>query len=256
MRSFYYLIIVATLFIGSCQKEYSLEPYHNSQGGNNPSDTGTYFPTTAGTTWTYQVTTSFHPDTTLFNHMLDSLGVDSIEGPAAVAFLDSIYLVSGLPDTSFQQIITCSGQDTTIEHVSYTTLQSNIGESYVNKNNGNYNFIGMMGGPGVGSLSLLMLKDNQPVGTTWSDSTIVSGFPAVFNFSIKGKGLSIVVNGVTYKNVIEVEYTVPIPVPFVTGVATTVDMYYGLDVGVIESVMQPSVTGDSESIILTSVSVK
>ncbi len=260
MRVVYYLFAASLLLAASCQKEYSIEPGGNhSQGGNNPTDTGTYFPTTTGTTWTYQVSAGYNPDTAAFNHVLDSLGLDTISGYGGVAYLDSIFLGNGFPDTSFQLTMTVTGQDTLINQTTYFVLQSNLGPTLVSRSGSNYNFIGLPGVPslaGLSSLKLTMLEDNQPVGTTWTDSTFLGGLATYFNFSIKAKGLTTVVNGVTYKNVIEVEYTIPFPLPGFNGFATTTDIYFALNVGVIESITPPSLAGISDTVLLTQASVR
>jgi len=260
MRVFYYLITAALLLAASCQKEYSIEPGGNhSQGGNNPADTGTYFPTITGTTWTYQVTAGFHPDTAAFNHILDSLGLDTIQGYGGVAYLDSLFLGNGFYETSFQDSMVVTGQDTLINNLSYFVLATNLGATFVNRSGGDYNFIGLLGVPslaGLGTLNLTMLEDNQPQGTTWTDSTFLGGLATYFYFSIKAKGLTTVVNGVTYNNVIEVEYTIPFPLPGFSRFATTTDIYFALNVGVIQSITPASLAGISDTVLLTNALVK
>lgn len=268
MKPLFYSGILLLLIFCSCHKELSVEPAGNgSNPQGNTSDTGTYFPSTAGSTWTYSVNINLQIDTLAILQELDSIGLTVNELDSlglTLGSLDSLFNLStlGLTDTSFQKTITCTGHDTLIGGLHFVVYNVSDGtQGYMYKNNGQYTFWGPLlgssfsGVPSYVQQQFLFLEDNQSVGAEWQDTLNIDGLINVYNFVILAKGITKVVNGVTYNNVIEVALSLNLPQEFNISYSV-IDMYYALNTGLIEAASVPSASGITEDEELTSVSIK
>ncbi|HVB02104.1 MAG TPA: hypothetical protein VNE41_00145 [Chitinophagaceae bacterium] len=263
MRPLYYGCLAILLIFCSCKKQYSVEL---PSGNNSGSDSGTYFPSTAGSTWTYTVTSKVQLDSQFVIQYLDSLGF-TLAGLDSLGFsigsLDSLFAsFTSLADTSYLLTVNCTGQDTMINGKSNTIYTTNGNEVYLNKSNGNYTFIGQFFGTTTSGIlinqqaSMLVLKDNQPVGTTWQDSLGLLGYTDIYNYSIKAKGIAKTVNGVVFNNVIEVEYSLTNTIFPFNASFITVDDYFALNKGLISVESAPAIGGGTIDEELTSYTIK
>lgn len=74
--------------------------------------------------------------------------------------------------------------------------------SYVHKANGVYTVEGME--EAFAGVALVFLKDNAPVGDTWTETVAMDGIETKMTFSIEAKDITKTVEGKTYQNVIHV----------------------------------------------------
>ncbi|HYE54857.1 MAG TPA: hypothetical protein VD996_08445 [Chitinophagaceae bacterium] len=169
------LLLTLAIAFASCQKDLDFE---TSTGGNNTGE-DTYQPITKGSYWKYK---------------------------------DSAF-------TGQTTLMTVTGQTKTINGKSYHVISSEAtgqpaveGYFYVNKPV--YGVRGEVPG-GQGVLDYTHLNDTASVGYTWTDDMgIIAQFPARFTGEIIERGISKVVEGKTYNDVIhtrlELEYELPI----------------------------------------------
>lgn len=131
--------------------------------------------------------------------------------------------------------LTVTDKDTVVSGKTYKVLSSSdeSGNNYLAKIDSNYYRFASF--PGIGSFEELYLKDNLPVNGTWRDSTSFSipGSPvpltADLTYFVKEKGISHIVNGKTYNDVIHINVTISVfSLSFGGG-----DFYYAKDVGMI-----------------------
>lgn len=212
MKKILAAFIIALFSFSSCQKELAWEsetPNGNDTTSTNPNDT--YQPVTAGSKWTYRNHQTYTFDESMFAGIpLEELGI-SIEDLLAM-----FGMASASFDTTTEYILTSLGTDTTIQGKKFNVFTSNLAgpesQTYFTKEGGNYFQYGTYIDPGSGEVSpngfiMLYFKDDQPVGSTWEETHTIQGMVQHFKSSIKGKGLSKTVNGITYKDVIEIEVT-------------------------------------------------
>ena len=221
----FYFFVVSVILV-SCQKELSVEN-NGSGGGSTGGGGGTgggtggnagckdciYIPMCDGSWYTYN---------------------DTLVGTAQVV-TDTLKYV----------------KDTTISNLTFKKFNSvtSPNSTYTNCTNGvtriiGYNAVGA-GGSTVSVIDLTMLKANSPTNTTWTDIIVnPTGQQVQYIDSIREKGVSRVVNGVTYPDVIHVFVTTGIDIP-VLGlfVTNTTDYYYDRGVGLIEAVINDPNSG-------------
>jgi hypothetical protein len=151
------------------------------------------------------------------------------------------------PSTPASFVLTVTDKDTAINGKTYKVLSSsdNSGNNYLAKIDSNYYRYASFAG--IGSLEELYLKDNGPVGSTWTNSVTFTlpGVPlpltADLTYRVQEKDISYVVNGKTYNDVIKTRVTVNLFTSDIGGG----DFYYAKDVGMIESTISLNPPGQT-----------
>ncbi len=138
--------------------------------------------------------------------------------------------------------------DTTVGSKAYVRIIHNDGTHTYNNVTGNdyYQFQHIVFPPTVDtSIEIIYLKDNGSVGTSWAQPLTVDvgiGFPITITFTstITGTGLTRVVKGITYSDVISVSTALNSP-----GITITSNIvnYYARNIGLIEGVYDIDVSG-------------
>ncbi len=212
------LIFSAVLFsfaIAGCEKEYSEENGNlpgagggaGGGGGGGGGVTGckscTYQPWCDGSVYTY---------------------IDTSGG-------------TGTPSTSTLDIVA----DTTIDGKTYSKTLSEGNYSYHNCTGGVTSLVAFNAATGGGStverVNTTILKENSPVGATWTEvNPTAAGVDNVYDYEIIAKGISRTVLGVTFPDVIHVHQTLSVEVPlFGSIVVSETDYFFAKNVGLIES---------------------
>jgi len=201
MKKIIFTILTATLLGISCKKEDSPDPV--------PVPTFKFMSLTAGSSWNYELINNVIPSTSTFT--LTSTSRDStINGKAYHVFMNS---------RSSNEYYNITGND----YLNFRSLPLAIGGSFV---------------------EYIYLKDNAAAGASWSQSFAVSagGIPinATLNNTITAKGITKVVKGITYNNVIHVTTTLSVnaggfPIPS-SGLSTDIQTFYAEKFGIIQSI--------------------
>lgn len=173
--------------------------------------TANYSPLTAGSTWTYNYT----------------------ENAAAKP-----------PFT-----LTVTDKDTVVNNRTYKVLTSSDAteNKYLAKSDSNYYRFASFAN--IGSFEELYLKDNREVNSTWTSSQTFTypGIPvpvvANFTYLVKEKGISHVVNGKTYNDVIHIKLDVAIALA--GGSIGGGDFYYAKNIGLIQNNILVGALGQS-----------
>ena len=166
-----------------------------------------YMAMSSGSTWNYELINNLTVATTLYT--LTSTNRDStINGKAYHVYLNS----SG----SVNEYYNITGND-------YYTFR-NLGAAFNNT-----------------SIESVYLKDNSPVGTSWVGGTVNFSIPGIplpvtvtFTNTIAEKGISKVVNGITYNDVIHVTTTVSVPGIPAASITTDIQAYFARKYGAIQ----------------------
>jgi hypothetical protein len=133
-------------------------------------------------------------------------------------------------------------KDTTIDNKVFQKLSYSLGSnsySYQNCTNGvSSTFVpdnaNGAAGPTNSKFTRILLKANEPIGATWTDSAMMNGQKNMYISTILDKGISLTVNGNTYTNVIEVEVEVGVDIPLVGFIPGTYQyFYFAKDIGII-----------------------
>jgi hypothetical protein len=139
------------------------------------------------------------------------------------------------------RVITYSSlSDTSIGGIVYQKITTPTGNSYQNCDNGvttsiSYNAVGTSGST-VAEIKVVPLKANGAVGTTWTDHvTSGGGQDNQFDYTIEEKGISRVVLGVTFTNVIHVTAMLSVNYMGTNVPEGQVEYYYAQGIGLIES---------------------
>jgi hypothetical protein len=142
--------------------------------------------------------------------------------------------------TTTDYTLTSTNRDTTINGKSYhvfTNSDGNTSEYYNVTGNEYFQFTSLSAQ--LDDLELLYLKDNLAVGNTWSQSVTINGapFPLTANVTntIQEKGGTLVVNGVTYQNVIKVKTDISVPGLPAGSITTNIQRYYAPKFGEIKN---------------------
>ena len=190
------LFLLFPLFILSCKKnENSTTPQQDN-----------YQTVSAGSTWNY--------------HSTDS---------------------SGATPVNKDYVLTSTSRDSSINSKNYHVFNnSGGGNQYLNiSGNDYYQYDSLPAGFGTTVFERLYLKDNTAAGVSWTQSlgVTLSGIPVpvTLSYTIAEKGISRVVNGTTYTDVIHVTTSISstlIPAAFLT---TNINSYYAKKYGVIET---------------------
>ncbi|MEO6732172.1 MAG: hypothetical protein ABIN01_13225 [Ferruginibacter sp.] len=195
-------IVTLSIFAFSCQKNDSAAP---------PSSTEKYMSLTVGSTWNYELINNTAP-----------IGTSTFT-------------------------LTSSGKDSTINGKTYHVFTNSSGTAneYFNiSGNDYYTFRSLPPALGTTSVEYLYLKDNAAAGTSWSQSfpITLSGVALNANLinTITQKGLTKIVKGVTYNDVIHVTTTVSatfmgIPLP-ASAIQTDIQSFYAGKYGMVQSI--------------------
>lgn len=193
------VIPVVLLFFISCKK--TTEPTPTPQSN-------LYLSTSAGSTWTY--------------HQTDS----SLATPANLNYT-----------------VTSTSKDTAINGKSYHIFTKSFGgNQYLNVTSHDYyQFDSLPAGFGAGVFERLYLKDDAAAGASWTQNQTVniSGvpfpIPVTLTFNIAEKGITMIVNNVTYNNVIHVAATITSSLIPSSGLSSNSNSYYAEKYGLIKS---------------------
>ncbi|MBS1742443.1 MAG: hypothetical protein JST81_05355 [Bacteroidetes bacterium] len=211
MKKLFFVLLCGAAALVSCKKDNNNDPVAPT---NQPYSNGN-----AGTNWVYEVKTQ-NPTTLDTTTVLDTSRV--------------------------------TGSDTSIGSKQYYIVAHNNGtHSYYNVTGNDYYQFQNISIPSVidTALEILYLKDNGSVGTSWNQVLPVSvdlGLPlpvtvnVTFTSTIQGTGLSRLVNGTTYNDVIYVKTTLSAP-----GITITSDIsnYYARNIGLIEGGYDVDISG-------------
>lgn len=195
MKKLLYLFTASLLLFVGCKKE---DDTSNSTAEN-------YLPNSAGSNWTYKVTTGGTVQSTVK--------------------------------------YTVSNRDTTAAGKTYRVIEGNNGTNqyYAKQSSDYFNFRSVSGQ----GLELLFLKDNVAVNGTWNTSQTLTGLTGLpggitsanilIAYTIKEKGTTKTVSGTTYNNVIKVEAVLSAGASILTLPLGTAEFYFSKGVGIVES---------------------
>jgi hypothetical protein len=185
-------------------------------------------PLTAGSTWTYRSTTV------------------------------------GSPATSYT--LTATNRDTIANGKTYRVISNSAGgNNYRNKTGSDYYSFGRFEALNA-NVEQLYLKDNADVNAKWQSTTNFTApqlpipLTATSEYTVREKGLSRTVNGVSFTNVIRVGLAINVSAGI--GLVATGDAYYAPNVGLIESQYDvianaiAQIPASTTTEILTSYSIK
>lgn len=272
MKTTFYSAIVLLLMLASCTRENGLIKYDNPSKNDStattpPADsaytgvvTNNYQPDSGGSTWTYQVRQVFNISQSAIGQLYPQ------EASSLSAFdMDTtiVYHVAALGTTSQAGSLTYANYSNDYGGGIFTPKVAQNGTDYIG-----VDVLwelewpaGGFGGFSLNDDTLTYLKD-QPVGTSWKDTTILQDAfgsldTTVYAFSVKATGTTRAVNGVNYPNVIQIESTsVPSALTnyavLLSGVnlTTTTEYYYAKNVGLIEEDLSAYFFGISVTAIL------
>ncbi|HEY5369297.1 MAG TPA: hypothetical protein VIJ75_09920 [Hanamia sp.] len=191
-----FFFIVAAL-VSSCGKK-------EDTNSSNPT-TVSYINTNAGSSWTY--------------HELDS----SSSTPKS-----SDYTVTSTPN------------DTTINSKTYHVYSYSYGGSqYLNLTGNNYYQFDSVPINGGGSVERIYLEDNLAVGGTWSQPFTLTiqhiPVPLTVTNKVAEKLTSLVVNNITYNNVVHVSSSISSSFIPAASLTSSIDSYYAENFGLIKN---------------------
>jgi hypothetical protein len=215
------IVTIITLMFAACKKNSSGTTTNNTS--STDCDACTYIPTCVGISYTYQDSSSAGSTT-----------------PLIVSYT--------------------AEKDTTIAGAVYRAITQNSGNGYYNCNNGvttsiAYNLVSVSGNITLQSVKLIPLKANAGLGATWEDSIYnptAGGQWNYYNYTIADTGISRIVLGTTFTNVIHVASITSVVYPgYGSIVGAQSDNYYAKGVGLIESIQ-----GDAYGDLLLHLSLK
>ncbi len=193
------LFLLFILLAFSCKKKLNTTV--------TPPQQNTYLTTSAGSTWNYR--------------QVDSSG--------------------STPAVSKDYTLISSSKDTLVNTRTYHVFNLSTGSNQYLALNGNdyYQYDSLPAGLGSTNFEQLYLKDNATIGTSWSQSSnlIVQGVPVpvTLTYKISEKGISRIVNSVTYNDVIHVSIVISSSLIPSASLTSSVDNYYATKYGLIEN---------------------
>lgn len=219
------VLIFFGLIISSCEKEFVVENYDPAINQGNPDTTGVgdttgigdtsrnckacaYIPVCNGATYTYADTMLGQPASTTQNIQIVK---DTLIG--SLTF-------QKLADGNFMN---CKNGET-------TTLAYNQATA---------------GGATIPEVRLIMLKANEPVGSTWTSTIDNNGTLVEYVYKIVYKGEARTVAGRNYTDVINVNMITYTSLGGVRVEYSKTDYFYARGVGLIEAIIYNSSTGGS-----------
>ena len=145
--------------------------------------------------------------------------------------------------TTVNYTLTSTSRDTAINSKSYHIYnQSNSGLLYLSVvGNNYYEFDSLPAVFGAGVFENLYLKENAAVGTSWTQNQSVNisnlpfPIPVTLTYNIAGTGMTMVLNNITYTNVIHVVTTVTSSLIPGSGLSSNINSYYAKKYGLIQS---------------------
>jgi hypothetical protein len=202
MKKLIYSLLILPFLVVSCQDDDVPVP---------PATTDKYMSVSAGSTWNYELSDKVLVTTTPFT--LSSTSKDStIAGKSYHVFTNS----SG----SANEYYHIAGN----EYFNYRSLPQSLGGSNVEN---------------------IYLKDNVAAGTSWTQSYPVTanGIPltVTVTHTITAKGLTKVVNTITYNDVIHITTTISVSGLPASALNTDIQAFYAPRVGMIQSKNKVSV---------------
>ena len=136
--------------------------------------------------------------------------------------------------------------DTTMDGNVYSKVSTDGSGSvtYINDNNGVTTLISFKGDD---KITATFLKENEPVGAVWKDEFLNAGVPSTYEWKMMAKGINRTVQGVLYKDVIQVHLLGYATLP-VQGkvIFANSEYYYAPDIGLIENIAVNPKTGKTE----------
>lgn len=271
MKTTLYSAIVLLLTLASCTRENGLikdgNPSKDTTTTTPPADstytgavTNNYQPDSSGSTWTYQVRQ-------VFNFSQSTIGQLYPQDASLFGAFDVdttiVYHVAALGLTNKVGTLTYKDYSNDYGGGIFNPKMAQSGSAYIGVDEV-WELVwpgGSFGGFSLNDDTLTYLKD-QPVGTSWKDTTIVrdaygSLDTTVYAFSVKAAGVTRAVNGINYPNVIQIESTsLPSALTshavLLSGVnlTTTTEYYYAKNVGLIEEDLSAYFFGISVTAIL------
>ena len=223
------LLIAASLFAVSCQKEITGEILPVVPGGGSGGTGGTLDKC---------ITCDYFP---ICNKMWYEY-VDS-SGSGLITTRDTLYLV----------------KDTVIKTIAYTKIRTapNVNQ-YYSCIGGVVRAYGVTVDITSGAQAftdLTMLKSTQPIGTTWTDLVTNFGTTAEYKFTIDSKA-PLSVSGKTYNDVIKVKLITSALVFGISIPTVETDYYYAKDVGLVYAYVLDLLNGEESSRTLKSYFIK
>jgi hypothetical protein len=264
-------LLVTVTMLAACTRENGLIRYDGPSTSKDSTSTDStytgpisnnYQPDTSGSTWTYQVKQVFNIAQStigqLYPQAATSLSAFSIDTTI-------VYHVAALTTTTRVGSLTYTDYSNDYGGGIFNPKIAQSGTSYIGVDEV-WELVWPAGGFGGFSLNddtLTYLKD-QPVGTSWIDTTIVqdaygSMDTTVYAFSVKATGSTRAVSGVNYPNVIQIESaTLPSALTsyavLLSGqgvnLNTTTEYYYARNVGLIEEDLSAPFFGITVNAIL------
>ncbi|MEX0636652.1 MAG: hypothetical protein WD135_07775 [Ferruginibacter sp.] len=214
MKKILYIGLFSTLLAVSCGKDKDTPPDPNG---------GSYMNAKAGSTWNYEVINN-QPPVSTSNYTLTSTNRDSsVNGKTY-----HVYINSSNGRSEYYHV---AGSD----HFTFGSLPAAVGANFNVEN--------------------LYLKSDAAPGATWSQPYTITlpGFPLPLSVTvthkIEEKGLTKVVNSVTYNNVIHITTTLSGPGITPSILTTNINIFYAPNHGLIESnnIITSSLIGNSNS---------
>ncbi len=199
MKTKYLLFFICVLIISACKK---------TEKNNTPASGDTYLNTTSGSTWNYHETNSSGPSPINSDYTLTSTSRDSsISGRSYHIFTNT---------AAGNQYFNISGND----YYQFDSLPAQLGASVFER---------------------LYLKDNAAAGINWNQTlnVTISGIPfpipVTITNTITEKGISRMVNGTNYSDVIHVSTSISSSLIPSASLVTSIDSYYAKKYGLIEN---------------------
>lgn len=153
--------------------------------------------------------------------------------------------------------ITSTAKDTIINGKSYHIFNnSSGGNQYINITGHDYYQFDSLPIPTAPAFDRLYLKDDVPVNTSWTQNLNISipnlplAIPVVLTNTVKEKGISRMVNNISYSEVIYVQTAITSVLIPAGSLTSNIDSYYAKKYGLIEnsSVIRLNFSGISENI--------
>ena len=201
MKTNILILFFAIFIMSSCSKKDATP--------TTPPTTDSYINTNAGSSWTY--------------HEIDS---------SSATPNSSDYSVTS---TSSDTTIASSGRKYHVYTYSYG------GSEYLNISGNDYYQFDSVPVSGAGNVERLYLEDNASVGATWNQTfnltipNVPIPVPLTVTNKIVEKGITVVVNNITYNNVIHVSTSLSSSLIPAATFTSSIDSYYAPNYGLIEN---------------------
>ena len=225
MKKIFYLFLISVVLV-SCQKELTYGTGNptvvvdttggTGSNGNTTSDCKacSYFPTCNGSRYTYN---------------------DTLMGGTPTVLVDTLKFVKDtlIQGRSFQKIFSPATQTTSFYNCTN-------GATTVNA----YNAL-LVSGNTLSAISVVPIRANTAVNGTWNDTiTNPAGQQVIYTYTMKAKGITHVINGVTFNDVLYITCEIGITVPgFGTIITNNSNYYFAKGVGLIDSENLDFMTG-------------